>query len=350
MKSDIKSMLPGELEDYFISIGEQKFRAEQVFSALHKGILTFSEIKTISADLREKLDNEFYISSLKLIEKQVSKTDNTSKYLWQLGDGETVECAVMVYKHGTTLCISTQVGCKMGCIFCASSALGLKRNLTASEMLDQIIFTQQDLTPLKQGGQRIKNIVLMGVGEPLDNFDNVIRFIKIINDQSGIKIGARHITVSTCGMIENIDKLTMYDVQLTLAISLHAPDDDTRTYLMPVNRKGDVKALFDAGKRYFNKTGRRVTYEYAVIENINDSSDQAVSLSNFIKESHGHLNLILLNDIKNSKLKPGSIKSVYRFRDILTKNGVNCTIRRSLGTDIEAACGQLRRRNLHEMD
>ena len=349
MKHDIKSMLLPELEDYFMSIDEQKYRAKQVFSALHKGVQAFDDIKTLPVALREKLAHEFYISTLSLLEKQESKSDRTAKYLWQLPDNEAVECVLMEYEHGTSLCISTQVGCKMGCLFCASSIDGFKRNLLASEMLDQILYTQRDLTPLMQGGQRISNVVLMGIGEPLDNFDNIVRFIRIVNDQNGIKIGARHITVSTCGLIENIDKLAEYDVQLTVAISLHAPDDETRTYLMPINRDTGVKALFEAGKRYFQKTGRRVTYEYSLIHGVNDSPAQAKELSKLIKASSSHLNLILLNNVNESILIPSSKWNTARFTGILKANGVNYTVRRSLGTDIEAACGQLRRRRLQGM-
>ena len=350
MKRNIKSMLPSELEDYFESAGQQKYRAKQVFSALHKGILSFDEITNLPVTLREKLAGEFYISSLKLMEKQISKDNITAKYLWQLEDNETAECVLLKYNHGTSLCISTQVGCKMGCIFCASSLDGFKRNLTAPEILDQILFTQMDLTPQVQGGQRIKNIVIMGIGEPLDNFDNLMRFIQLINCKNGLNIGARHITVSTSGIIENIDKLAEYDVQLTLAISLHAPDDDTRSYLMPSNTNTGVTALIKAGKRYFQKTGRRVTYEYAIIDGVNDSPAQAEILSKLIFNSSSHLNIILLNDIKESKLVPGSAGKVNKFTGILKKNGVNYTIRRSLGTDIDAACGQLRRRRLQKQE
>jgi len=352
MKRDVKSMLLSELEDYFESVGEQKYRAKQVFSFLHKGIQRFSDMNILKASLRESLDSVFYISSLDLIEKQVSKDKITAKYLWRLNDNEAIECVLMEYEHGTSLCISTQVGCKMGCRFCASSLDGYKRNLTASEMLDQVLFTQKDLTPQMQGGQRINNLVIMGIGEPLDNFDNLIRFIKLINDKNGLNIGARHITVSTCGIIENIDKLAQYDVQLTLAISLHAPDDDTRSYLMPINNTAGINALIEAGKRYYIKTGRRVTYEYAIIAGINDTPLQAEKLSKIIKDTSSHLNLIILNNIGigDRKLKPGSAKDSDKFIGILKKNRVNYTVRRSLGSDIEAACGQLRRRKLHEMD
>jgi len=350
MKRDIKSVLPCELEAYFVSTGEQKYRAKQVFTALHKGVRKFTDMNNLSAELRSKLDNEFYISSLDLLEKQVSVKDNTVKYLWRLHDNEAVECVLMEYEHGNTLCISTQVGCKMGCLFCASAIDGFKRNLTASEMLDQILFTSFDLDTVSSAKSRISNVVLMGIGEPLDNFDNVMRFIMLINDNNGINIGARHITVSTCGIIENIDKMAQYDVQLTVAISLHAPDDSTRTYLMPVNKNVGVKALVEAGKRYFKKTGRRITYEYAMIDGINDSIEQADMLSSLIKDTSSHLNIILLNNVNESILTPGSKKNTDRFLRVLKNNGVNYTVRRSLGTDIDAACGQLRRRRLQEMD
>ena len=339
MKQDIKSMLPSELEDNFKSIGEQKYRAKQVFSWLHKGITCFSEMSNISFDLREKLDKEFFISCLKPLEKQVSSIDNTVKYLWGLQDNETIECVVMEYSHGNSICISSQVGCRMGCLFCASSLDGLVRNLTPAEMLDQILFSQLDLM------KRISNIVLMGIGEPLDNFDNVMQFIKLVCHPDGINIGARHITLSTCGMAENIDRLSEYDVQLTLAISLHAPDDETRTMLIPSNSKIGIKGLLEAGRRYFDKTGRRVTYEYALIDGVNDNIWQAELLSELLKNTASHLNLISLSNVHERALKAGSKQNMTNFTDILKKNGINYTFRRSLGNDIDASCGQLRRRS-----
>jgi len=331
-------MLPSELEEYFKAEGEQQFRAGQVFSWLHSGVVLFSDMTNLSLKLREKLDKDFYITKPQLINKQISKTDETLKYLWQVRDNDTVECVFMKYSHGNTICISTQVGCRMGCKFCASSIDGFKRNLSASEMLDQILFAQLDTN------ERISNVVLMGIGEPLDNFDNVLRFIELINHSAGINIGARHITISTCGIVENIDKLALYDVQLTLAISLHAPDDETRSELIPVNRKTNIKELFEAGKRYFDKTGRRVTYEYALINGVNDSTRQAELLSKYIKESSSHLNLILLSNVKEYAYKASTEENVKKFTGVLDKNNVNFTMRRSLGADIEASCGQLRRR------
>ena len=338
MKRDIKSMQLPELEEYFVSAGEKQFRARQVFSWLHRGVGAFGDMTDLSLELRERLDNEFFIFVPELIEKQLSKTDGTVKYLWRVHDNDAVECVLMEYSHGNTLCISTQIGCRMGCIFCASSLDGLKRNLNASEMIDQVIFTQLD------AGKRISNVVLMGIGEPLDNIENVIRFVRLINHPAGLNIGARHLTVSTCGIIENIDRLSEYDVQLTLAISLHAPDDETRSCLLPINRETGVKKLFEASERYFNKTGRRVTYEYAMIDGVNDSPDQAIQLSQLLKSTKSHINLILLSNVRERAFKASSAESVKNFTGILEANGVNYTMRRSLGADIEASCGQLRRR------
>jgi len=341
MKHDIKSMLPSELKEYLSSIGEQPFRSQQIFSWLQSGFCSFSEMTNLSLELRKRLEDEFYISSPELIEKQVSQVDGTIKYLWHIRENDAVECVFMEYASGNSLCISTQVGCRMGCILCASSINGFIRDLTASEMLDQVIFTQRD------AGKRLSNIVLMGIGEPLDNFENVMRFIQLINHPDGINIGSRHITVSTCGIIENIDRLSEYDVQLTLAISLHAPDDETRSYLMPINLTTGVNKLLEAGERYFIKTGRRITYEYAMIDKVNDSEEQAALLSKILKGTKSHLNLILLSDVHERSLKASSLERVRAFKDILYQNGVNYTVRRSLGADIDASCGQLRHRMLY---
>jgi len=329
-------MLPEELAEYFKSTGEQSFRAQQVFSWLHNGMTAFSDMTNLSLNLRNKLDNDFYITEPVLADKLVSKIDGTVKYLLLLKDSEPVECVLMEHTHGNTLCISTQVGCKMGCKLCASTLAGFKRNLEASEMLDQVFFAG------KNSGKRVSNVVLMGIGEPLDNFDNVIKFIKLISDPKGLNIGTRHLTLSTCGLTENIDRLAEYDVQLTLAISLHAPDDETRSYLIPVNKISGIDLLVKSSIRYFNKTGRRVTFEYALIDGINDSPTQAEKLSKLINNTSGHLNLIKLNKVSESELMPASKKSIDIFTDILSKNKVNFTIRRSKGADIEAACGQLR--------
>ena len=338
MKRDIKSMLPCEIEDYFLSIGDKPYRAKQVFSWLHQGVTSFSEMTNISGALREKLDLEFYITSPEIITKQKSNLDGTVKYLWRLNDNESVESVLMEYSHGRTVCISSQVGCKMGCLFCASSYGGFVRNLTTSEMLDQVLSSQTD------GNTRVSSIVVMGMGEPLDNYDNLIRFIKLVMHPFGTNIGARHITVSTCGMIEYIDKLSEFDVQLTLAISLHAADDETRTYLIPSNRNVGVNNLVDAGNRFFAKTGRRVTYEYAMIDKINDTEDHADRLVKLLRNTKSHVNIITLSDIPNSLFKPSTSKAFKTFTNILSENNINYTVRRSLGKDIEAACGQLKNR------
>ena len=339
-KLDIKSMLPLELEEYFDSIGEPSYRAAQVFKWLHEGAKAFPEMSNLPEKLRSKLDGEFYINVPVLALKQVSKLDGTIKYLWSMPDSAAIESVVMEYGHGNSICISTQVGCKMGCAFCASTIGGLVRNLTASEMLDQVLFSQME------SGKRISNVVLMGIGEPLDNFENVTRFLRLVSHPSGINIGARHISLSTCGIIENIDKLSEYGIQLTLAVSLHAPDDETRTRLMPANKNCGVDALMEACGRYFQRTGRRVSYEYAMINEINDTRRHAGLVADRLKNSGCHLNLILLSDVAEFPLRASTPKRVSDFISILRKRDVSFTVRRSLGVDIDASCGQLRRRVL----
>ena len=338
MKTDIKSMLLPELADYFESIGERGFRSVQVFRWLHSGAEAFSDMTNLPETLREKLDGEFMITVPVILEKHVSNLDGTIKYLWRLHDGNTVESVIMEYEHGTTVCISTQVGCRMGCAFCASTIGGLTRNLAASEMLDQVLFSQLD------AGTRINNVVLMGIGEPLDNFENVLRFLKLINHKSGMNIGARHITLSTCGIIENIDKLAGYDIQLSLAASLHAPDDETRSRLMPVNKLSGVDELLQSCERYFRATGRRISYEYSLIDGINDTPRHAELLAQKLKNTGSHLNLILLNNVPDLKLRASPPGNVQLFIKLLKQKGVCFTVRRRLGSDIEASCGQLRAR------
>ena len=339
-RQDIKSMLPEELEEYFTAIGEKKYRAMQVFRWLHSGVTAFGEMSNLSTLLREKLDKEFYISSPVLVEKQVSKLDGTVKYLWRMQDGNTVESVLMEYEHGLTVCISTQVGCRMGCAFCASSIGGLVRNLAASEMLDQVLFAQLD------AGSRISNVVAMGIGEPLDNFDNFVRFFKLVTHTSGLNIGARHITVSTCGIVENIDKLAGYDIQLSLAVSLHAADDETRSLLMPINKSTSIDELFRACDRYFRATGRRISYEYVMIDGVNDTARHAEQLASRLVGSGSHLNLIILNDVSERSFRTSKAGSVQAFTRLLDKRGVNFTVRRRLGADIDASCGQLRAKRL----
>ena len=341
-KRDIKSMLPAELEEYFNSTGERAYRAEQVFRWLHGGVSTFCEMTNLSETLRKKLDGEFIITAPELVDKQVSQSDGSTKYLWRLLDGSEIESVVMEHDYGNTVCVSTQVGCRMGCVFCASTQGGLVRNLAASEILDQVLFSG------KESGKKLSNVVLMGIGEPLDNFDNVTQFLKIVTHPSGICVGARHISISTCGIIENIDKLADYDIQLTLTVSLHAPDDETRTLLMPINRAYGVDKLLAACGRYFLKTGRRISYEYAIIEGVNDTRHHAETLARKLKNTGSHVNLISLSKIAESPLRASSAKNINAFAERLMKNGINVTIRRSLGGDISASCGQLRSRHKYQ--
>ena len=337
MKQDLKSLPLDELKVYFESIGERPYRAGQVYRWLHNGAQTFDEMTDLSEALRAKLETEAVITVPEMLEKQVSKQDGTLKYLWRLADGNTVESVVLDYRHGLTVCISTQVGCRMGCAFCASAIGGLIRNLAPSEMLDQVLFSQAD------AGKRISNVVLMGIGEPLDNFDNVMRFLSIMTHHAGMNIGQRHITLSTCGIIEMIDKLAGYDIQSALAVSLHAPDDETRSRLMPVNKNTGVDNLLSACARYSAATGKRISYEYALIDGVNDTQRQAVMLSKKLRNTgNHHLNLILLNNVTERAFRASQPESVSEFAVILKQNGVNFTFRRRLGGDIDASCGQLR--------
>ncbi len=337
-KIDIKSLLPEELSEKLSLIGEPKFRAEQVFSWLTKAVESFDEMTNLSLDLRKKLDEQFYLSPPRVIKKQVSQEDGTIKYLWELADGNAVETVVMRYKHGNTVCISTQVGCRQGCAFCASTIGGLVRNLEPSEILDEVMFSQ------KESGLAISNIVLMGIGEPLDNFENVMRFLKLVNRPKGMNIGMRHISLSTCGLTEKFDKLAEFNLQLTLTVSLHAPDDDTRSRLMPANAGRGVAELMNACERYYKVTGRRISFEYAMIDGVNDSPNQAKSLARHARRIGAHVNLIALNHVEERAFMPTPQKRLREFQSILEQEGVNVTVRRSLGGDIDAACGQLRKK------
>ena len=339
-KIDIKSKLPDEITGILESMGEKAFRGEQVFRWLHGGVRSFDEMTNLPARLRERLGCEFYITAPGIAAKQVSGIDGTVKYLWRLADGVMIESVVMEYEHGTSVCISTQAGCRMGCAFCASTIGGLVRDLSASEMIDQVLFSQIDI------GRRISSIVLMGIGEPLDNFDNVMRFAVLANNPIGLNIGARHIVLSTCGITKYIDKLAGCGIQLSLAVSLHAPDDDTRRLLMPVAHEITVSGLLAACSRYSDKTGRRVTYEYALIDGVNDTAKHAGELSRKLKNSGAHLNIITLSDVPGRRFKPSSRKAADAFARELKRNGINYTVRRKLGADIEASCGQLRNRGV----
>ena len=337
-KQDIRSMLPEDLARVLQGMEEKPFRAKQIFQWLSRGVKSFDEMTNLSHTLREKLEASFTLSVPRLIEKQTSREDGTIKYLWELEDGSSIETVLMRMRHGNTVCISTQVGCRMGCAFCASAIGGLKHNLRPSEMLGQVLFVE------RESGVKISNIVLMGIGEPLDNLENVLRFLKLVNHPEGLNIGMRHITLSTCGLVEEIDKLGEHNIQLTLSVSLHAPDDETRDRLMPINQKTGIALLMEACKRYFQRTGRRVSFEYALIDGVNDTKEQARHLAKRILDAGGHLNLIPLNPVAQRTLQGSGKAKVEAFAETLRRSGVNVTIRRSLGGDIEASCGQLRRR------
>ncbi len=337
---DLKDFEYKELEEYIQSLGEKKFRAEQIFSWLHKGVQSYAEMTNLPKTLREKLEKETYVSTLKIREKYVSKLDGTVKYLFELPDGNCIESVVMRYHHGLTICISSQVGCRMGCRFCASTIGGLYRSLTAGEILNQVIFASKDV------GERISNIVMMGIGEPLDNYDNVIKFLHNVNHEKGICIGYRHITLSSCGIADNINRLADENLPITLTISLHAPNDEVRDTIMPINRKYNISALLDACGYYAKKTGRRISFEYSLISGVNDSTAHAEELAKLVKGLHAHVNLIPVNKVEERSFKKGSREEIDAFRDKLTSLGINATVRRELGADIQASCGQLRKKVL----
>ena len=335
MKQNIKNLLFFELEEYFNQKYRQKFRAKQVFKWLSLGVTSFEEMTDISKKMAAELSEDFYISDLKVVKKEVSK-DGTVKFLYQLQDGNTIESVLMDYKHGYSICISTQVGCNMGCTFCASTVGGKVRDLEAGEILDQVLFTA------KGEGKRISNIVLMGIGEPLDNYENVLRFLKNVNDEHGINIGYRHISLSTCGLVPGINRLAEENIPLTLSISLHAPNDTIRNKTMPVSRKYPYQQLLGAVKEYVKKTGRRVSFEYTLIKDINDKPEHAKELIGHLKGMLCHVNLIPVNPARGT-MSPSEKNRILKFQQMLVSGGLNATVRRTLGTDINAACGQLRR-------
>lgn len=336
---DIKSLTLDELTTYIETLGEKKFRAKQIFSWIHqKHVQSIDDMLNLSKQFRQVLNENCFISDIKMVEKHVSKADNTTKYLFDIGEGIVIESVLMRYSYGNAVCISTQAGCRMGCKFCASTLDGLERNLSAGEMVSQIYKIAEDI------GERVSNVVLMGSGEPLDNFDNVLKFISIINDKDGAEIGQRHITVSTCGLVDKINELSEMKLQITLAISLHAPNDTIRTTTMPIANKYSIEELVTAAKNYANNTKRRVTYEYALIDGVNDSKENAIELANRLKGSMCHVNLIPVNDVKERDYIRSSDENIERFAKRLTDCGIETTIRRRLGSDINAACGQLRKR------
>lgn len=343
-KADIKSMTKAELIESFKSLGFPKFRADQVYSWLHKGVESFDEMTNISKDMRLVLLQNYYICNVTIEKKLVSAYDDTIKYLYRLYDGEYIESVIMHYHHGYTVCISTQAGCRMGCKFCATGMGGLARNLTPSEMLSQVTTAQRD------NDIRISNIVLMGMGEPLDNFDNVMRFLDLVSDLDGVGIGMRHISVSTCGLVNRIYELIPIKPQFTLSVSLHAPNDKLRNEIMPINHKWNVESLLKACREYTEVTHRRISFEYSLIKNKNDTDECAKELAYKLKGMLCHVNLIPVNTVKGNSYERSSPKQIQNFIKILEAGGITATVRRTLGEDINASCGQLRRKKKEESD
>lgn len=338
MKTDINSLTYEKLNSVIEELGQPTFRAKQIYTWLHKyGVSSFDEMTNISKQLREILADSYFISTCEIEDKYTSKIDDTVKYLFRLYDGEYVESVIMKYKYGYTICVSSQVGCKMGCTFCASTLAGFKRNLTAGEIEAQLQSAQKDLQI------KISHIVLMGIGEPLDNFDNVIDFLYNVNNENGLNISMRNITLSTCGVVPRIYDLMALNLQLTLTISLHAPNDNIRSKTMPINRKYNMDELIKACKNYADKTGRRVSFEYTLIKDVNDSTKDALELFGRLKGMNSHINLIPVNDVKERGNVRSSKEAILNFQNVLKKHGINATIRRTLGSDINASCGQLRR-------
>ena len=337
-KIDIKSLRLEELEDLLVELGDKPFRGKQIYEWLHvKLVSNFDDMTNISKQLRERLKEVCQITNLFQVNKLVSKDGDTSKFLFRLYDDRVLESVLMKYHHGNSVCISSQVGCKMGCTFCASTIGGFERNLAPSEMLDQIYQIQ------KISGERVSNVVVMGTGEPLDNFDNLVQFIGMLTDENGLNISQRNITVSTCGLVDKIKALADKDLQITLAISLHAPNDQLRQQIMPIANRYSIESIMEACHYYYEKTGRRITFEYSLIEGVNDLQKFAHELSHLVKGLNCHINLIPINPIKERSYRQSRSENIQNFKNILEKNRINVTIRREMGTDIDAACGQLRK-------
>ncbi len=335
--TDIKSMTKDELKNLMIELGEKPFRAKQIYSWLHEHLVTsYDEMGNIPGKLKEKL-KDYPIAALEMVDEQVSAIDGTRKYLFRLSDGNVIESVLMRYKHGNSVCISSQVGCKMGCRFCASTIGGWTRNLLPSEMLDQI-YRIQSIT-----GERVSNVVVMGTGEPMDNYDNIVRFIHLLADEDGLNISQRNITVSTCGIVPKIYELAKEKLQITLALSLHAPNDEKRRELMPIAQRYSMDEVLDACRNYFQETGRRITFEYSLVAGVNDSDEDARELSSRIHDINCHVNLIPVNPIKERSYRRSTHQAVENFKIKLEKCGINVTIRREMGSDIDGACGQLRK-------
>ncbi len=335
---NLKSLTREEIGDILKELGQPAFRAGQIFTWLHKGVRSYEEMTNLPKNLREILAEKYPICPPTVVRKQESSRDGTIKYLWELSDGNCVETVLMRYRYGNTVCISTEVGCPMGCAFCASTLGGLVRRLEPFEMLDQVLFTQVD------SGLPVSHIVLMGIGEPLDNFDNVMRFLELVNSPEGMNISMRHISLSTCGLVPRIDQLAKRKLQLTLSVSLHAPNDQVRGTIMPVNRAYPMDELLAACRRYYDATSRRISFEYAMINGVNDRESDAQELLRRLKGLPAHFNLIPLNHVEESPLKPSTKAAVARFQQILEDGGIPTTVRRTLGGDIDASCGQLRRK------
>ena len=342
MMNHLKSMTEAEIGAVLKELGQPAFRSKQVFSWLHKGVKSYDEMSNLPKALREALAEKYPLHIPKVVRKQESQKDGTIKYLWELADGNCVETVLMRYHYGNTVCISTEVGCRMGCAFCASTIGGLVRKLEPCEILDQVLFTQVE------SGQPVSHIVLMGIGEPLDNFDNVMRFLELVNHPNGMNISMRHISLSTCGLVPMIDKLAEKKLQLSLAISLHGPNDEIRNKIMPVNKAYPIDELLAACHRYYEATSRRIHFEYAMIDGVNDREQDAKELIRRLKGLQAHVNMIPLNHVEESPLKPSSRQAVQRFQKLLEDAGIPATVRRTLGGDIDASCGQLRRKYTKE--
>ena len=338
MSANLKSMTMPQIGAVLKELGQPAFRAKQVFTWLHKGVRSYDEMSNLPQNLRAELAARYPICAPEVVRKQESQKDGTIKYLWRLADGNCVETVLMRYHYGNTVCISSEVGCRMGCAFCASTLGGLVRKLEPYEMLDQVLFTQID------SGLPISHIVLMGIGEPLDNFENVMRFLELVNSPDGMNISMRHISLSTCGLVPKIDELAKQKLQITLSVSLHAPNDQVRDTIMPVNKAYPTEELLEACRRYYRETSRRISFEYAMIDGINDSVEHAKELIRRLKGLPAHFNLIPLNHVEESPLKPSSRNAVARFQKTLEDAGIPATVRRTLGGDIDASCGQLRRK------
>jgi 23S rRNA (adenine2503-C2)-methyltransferase len=344
-KININEFTQQELEEYVEKIGEKKFHARQIFKWLHKkGVVSFDEMTDISKSLRDKLKENTYVLNMEILEYQESKKDGTIKFLIKLDNTNAIESVFMKYNHGNTICVSTQVGCKMGCKFCASTKDGYVRNLIASEIEGQIQTVQ------RHTGQRISNVVYMGIGEPLDNYDNVIRSVKLINYPYGLNIGARHISLSTCGIVPKIYALANENIQATLSISLHATTDEARKKTMPIANKYSIEELLDSCREYIKKTGRRISFEYALIQGQNDTYEDAIRLSKLLRGMIAHVNLIPVNEIKNGDYQKAKEKNIENFMNTLNSCGIVTTVRRELGSDIDAACGQLRKKYLENSE